>query len=80
MSEGTNPRLIGALLPDPAHTQRCAGLKPSLHTQCRASVYARVGQFVAQLRQALLNEVGQRQQHGHTEHNHNHRRHAAPQA
>jgi hypothetical protein len=29
---------------------------------------------------ALLNEVGQCQQHGHTEHNHDHRRHAAPQA
>ena len=53
MSEGTNHR-PSVPLPDLARTQLCTSLKPSLHTQCRASVDALMSQFIAQSCQPLL--------------------------
>ena len=49
MSEGTNPRLAGALLPGPARYANSAPISDlSLLAQYRTNVYARVCQFIAQ--------------------------------
>ena len=48
---------------------------------CAGPPNSKVGEAIADLAppHALLNEVGQRQRKRDTEHNHDHRRHAAPQ-
>ena len=60
MSEGTNPRLIGALCLIRRVRDSAPVSSAPLVAQCRVSVYARVRQFVAQTGHTPARHMGHR--------------------